>query len=293
MDTAGLLIAYATAPRKTASDVGDVGGPYAKTLAEEIMKPGVEAVTMFRNVQLKVKQTIGQDPWLSFPSLPAVYFAGTKPPENVELMFWASVKDSTIPAVLNTYLQRYPNGEFAPIAQAMIEHLERQLNAEQAAIEEQRKRQEEARKAAEVKRLEDEKQMRGAALVRERQRTQEIKDVAEAKRVEEQQRAEIGARTEELRKALDESAAAAQEQRLAAVKAAEEAKERAKTAALRSSTTDGTKALDQGAGDPANLARLMRMELKRVGCHSGPIDGTWSTAAKEALGKFANLTKQT
>src|SRR5215475_16054028 len=63
-DTAGLLIAYATAPRKTASDVGEGGGPYAKTLAEELMKPGIEAVTMFRNVQLKVKQTIGQDPWL-------------------------------------------------------------------------------------------------------------------------------------------------------------------------------------------------------------------------------------
>src|SRR5215468_8931769 len=108
-DTAGLLIAYATAPHKTASDVGSDGGPYAKALAEEMMKPGVEAVTMFRNVQLKVKQSIGQDPWLSFPSLPAVYFAGSKPPENLELTFWASVKDSTSPTVLKTYLERYPN----------------------------------------------------------------------------------------------------------------------------------------------------------------------------------------
>ena len=78
---------------------------------------------MFRNVQLKVKQTIGQDPWLSFPSLPAVYFAGAKPLENVELTFWASVKESTSPAVLSTYLQRYPNGEFASIARALIERL--------------------------------------------------------------------------------------------------------------------------------------------------------------------------
>ena len=113
-DTAGLLIAYATAPRKTASDVGDYGGPYAKALAEELMKPGIEAVTMFRNVQLRVKQTIGQDPWLSFPSLRAVYFAGSKPPENVELTFWTSVRDSANPTLVNTYLQRYPNGEFAP-----------------------------------------------------------------------------------------------------------------------------------------------------------------------------------
>jgi hypothetical protein len=61
------------------------------------MKPGIEAVTMFRNVQLRVKQTIGQDPWLSFPSLPALYFAGSKPPENLELTFWTSVRDSANP----------------------------------------------------------------------------------------------------------------------------------------------------------------------------------------------------
>lgn len=75
-NTAGLLIAYATAPNRTASDAGDGGGPYAKALADELLKPGVEAVTMFRNVQIRVKQAIGQDPWLSFPSLAAVYLAG-------------------------------------------------------------------------------------------------------------------------------------------------------------------------------------------------------------------------
>jgi hypothetical protein len=64
--TPGRLIAYATAQGKTASDIGDSGGPYAKALAAEILKPGVEAVTMFRNVQIRVKEDIGQDPWLSF-----------------------------------------------------------------------------------------------------------------------------------------------------------------------------------------------------------------------------------
>ena len=75
-NSSGLLIAYATAPKRTASDVGVGGGPYAKVLAEELVKPGVEAVSMFRSVQIRVKQSIGQDPWLTFPSLPAVYFAG-------------------------------------------------------------------------------------------------------------------------------------------------------------------------------------------------------------------------
>ncbi|MGO9483049.1 MAG: caspase domain-containing protein, partial [Rhodomicrobium sp.] len=78
-NAAGLLIAYATAPNRTASDAGDGGGPYAKALAEELLKPGVEAVTMFRNVQIRVKRAIGQDPWLSFPSLEPVYLAGREP----------------------------------------------------------------------------------------------------------------------------------------------------------------------------------------------------------------------
>jgi len=290
-DTAGLLIAYATAPRKTASDVGDDGGPYAKTLAEELRKPGIEAVTMFRNVQLRVKQTIGQDPWLSFPSLPAVYFAGTKPTENVELTFWAAVKDSTSSAALNIYLQRYPNGEFASIARALIERYERQLKAEQAALAEERRRHEELRVAVEVKSLEEAKHIREVALEEERKRAEETKDVVEMKRIEAQQRAELVARTEELRKAQEavqaarEVATAAEQQRLAAVKAAEEAKEAVKTAGLPSPISE------QVGKDPLALTRALQAELKRVGCDPGAVDGPWGKQAKEALAKFAQLAK--
>jgi uncharacterized caspase-like protein len=39
---AGMLIAYATAEGELASDVGSGAGPYAKVLAEEIVKPGVD-----------------------------------------------------------------------------------------------------------------------------------------------------------------------------------------------------------------------------------------------------------
>src|SRR5262245_47047411 len=225
-DTAGLLIAYATAPRKTASDVGDEGGPYAKTLAEELIKPGVEAVTMFRNVQLRVKQTIGQDPWLSFPSLPAVYFAGATPRENVELTFWNAVKDSTNSAVLNTYLQRYPKGEFATTARAQIERYDRQRASEQAAREEERKRQEEeVLKTAEV-----ERNTREAVLSQERKNAEEKNNVSQLRFLDEQQRAELAKRTADLHNALEEArlarevAKAAEGRRLAAVKAAEEAK---------------------------------------------------------------------
>jgi Caspase domain len=266
-DTSGLLIAYATAPKKTASDVGVGGSPYAKVLAEELVKPGIESVSMFRNVQIRVKQTIGQDPWLSFPSLPAVYFAGAKPPETVELTFWSSVKDSVDPAVLNTYLERYPNGEFAPIARALIEHYERQLKLELAAREGERKRQEEEMKAAEAKRLEEEQRDREVAFAEERKRAEEAKNTQETQRLER----EMLVRNEELRKALEDVRAAregakiAEEQRLAAVKAAE-------TAAKAAEQTIAAKRDAEKTGDPAKVAALPKLEQPSVG---SPFDGIW------------------
>lgn len=263
----GVMIAYATAPGKTASDAGDGGSVYAKTLAEEIIRPGVELVMMFRTVQLKVKEAIGQDPWLSFPTLPAVYFAGTKPaaltPEQqLELTFWLSVKDSTNPAVLATYLERYPNGEFAAIARTLTEHYDRKLKAEQAAQEEERKRKDEERKAAEVRRLEEERRMSEAAIAEKRKRAEEAKEAKggeEVRRLEEQQRAELFARTEELRKALEEArlareaAKAAEEQRVVAIKAAEEATKAANDAISLKRDTEKH-------SDPAKLAALPKLD---------------------------------
>jgi hypothetical protein len=75
-ESKGMLIAYATAPGETASDVGNKAGPYARAFAAELARRNVEAVALFRRVQIRVKEEIGQDPWLSFPALPVIYFDG-------------------------------------------------------------------------------------------------------------------------------------------------------------------------------------------------------------------------
>src|SRR5262249_54846806 len=72
----GMLIAYAAAEGELASDVGTSAGPYAKVLAEEVVKPGVEAVAMFRIVQRRVRAAIRQEPYLGFSALGDVYLAG-------------------------------------------------------------------------------------------------------------------------------------------------------------------------------------------------------------------------
>jgi hypothetical protein len=72
----GMLIAFATAQGQVASDVGEGAGPYARALAEEIVKPDVEAITVFRNVQLRLLDSTGQQPWTMWGPLTEVYFAG-------------------------------------------------------------------------------------------------------------------------------------------------------------------------------------------------------------------------
>jgi caspase domain-containing protein len=234
--TPGVMIAYATAPGRTASDIGQEGGPYARALSEEIVKPGAEALFMFRRVALRVNREIGQDPWISASTLPEVYFAGKKPegptPEQqLEMAFWASVKDNTDPQVLKTYLDRYPDGSFATAAHALMDQQEQRIKAEAAAREAQRKRAEEARKAAELKRKEEEKRARDARLAEERRHAEEAHNAAEVRRLEEQQRQEALLHAEELRKAYKEIETAkeavkiAEEQRIADMKALEEARQ--------------------------------------------------------------------
>jgi hypothetical protein len=139
-DTSGLLVAYATAPQQTASDSGVGGGPYAKVLAEELVKPGIEAVSMFRNVQIRVKQAIGQDPWLSFPSLPPVYLAGgpdaslprpaappaEQPRSSEAAEAWDRTKDTTNIAALEAFISRYGDTYYAELARAQLEIAKKQ-----------------------------------------------------------------------------------------------------------------------------------------------------------------------
>jgi len=135
--TPGVMVAYATAPGKTAADSGSGGGPYAKALAEELVKPGVEALTMFRRVALRVNRDIGQDPWMSASTLPEVYFAGepstATPAASARLSeaaeAWDRTKDATSSVVLEAFIARYKDTFYAELARARIQLLERQRAA--------------------------------------------------------------------------------------------------------------------------------------------------------------------
>ena len=58
---------------------------------------------------MRVKQAVGQDPWVTFPTLPIVYFAG-EPKQEVAKAPTASINlgDSQDPAELEAFLKRLP-----------------------------------------------------------------------------------------------------------------------------------------------------------------------------------------
>src|SRR5262245_11852520 len=133
----GMLIAYATAEGEVASDIGDGVGAYAKILSEELIRPDVEAVTMFRSVQLRVREAIKQEPWLSYGALNPVWFAGRKESlltnpsgattpqsqfsEAAEA--WDRTKETTNISVIEAFIARYRDTFFAELAKSRIEEL--------------------------------------------------------------------------------------------------------------------------------------------------------------------------
>jgi hypothetical protein len=67
-----MLVAFANREGLLTKDDGE----YAKVLADEILKPGIDAVTMFNNVQLRIGQDTGREPWIQKGGIRPVFFAG-------------------------------------------------------------------------------------------------------------------------------------------------------------------------------------------------------------------------
>lgn len=232
----GTLISFSTQPGNVAADGSGRNSPFAAALLNNISKVGDDLSSILINVRNDVMKATArkQVPWEN-SALTAKFYFVLPPPsgpsnEQIELEFWASVKDSANPEVLRTYLSKYPQGAFTPVAEALIKQFEQQMEAARATREEERKRQEEENKTAELRRMEEERKLQAASLADERRRAEDRKNTAEVQRLEQQRRTEELQHAQELRKALEEiraareAAKAAEEQRLAALHAADDAR---------------------------------------------------------------------
>jgi hypothetical protein len=140
----GTLIAYATAPGKTAND-GDSGhGLYTSELIAAIDVSGIKVEDVFKRVRIRVMDRSNnyQTPWESSSLTGDFYFDGppaadsptpqvaTPAPQggasaDREVVLWTSVKDSKNPALIQTYLDQFPQGTFAGAARVLIDDLKK------------------------------------------------------------------------------------------------------------------------------------------------------------------------
>jgi hypothetical protein len=136
--TNGLFVAFSTSPNTTASDVGDSGGPYARILAEELVRPGQTQLDLFQNVKERVSSlTGGQTPWESNGLVKRFYLGrapdtSTTPPpsHNEAAQAWQMIQFATDPNIFKKYVELYPKAPQAGKASARIRELEKVTTAE-------------------------------------------------------------------------------------------------------------------------------------------------------------------
>jgi uncharacterized caspase-like protein/lipoprotein NlpI len=125
----GSFIAYSTAPGDVAEDGSGANSPYTTALAEAMTKQGASINDVFQAVRGKVLAATDkkQVPWDSSSLTAPFYFvpaAAAAPatsnavdPKAIELAFWDAIKNSKSAEDYQAYLEKYPDGDFAPLAQ--------------------------------------------------------------------------------------------------------------------------------------------------------------------------------
>lgn len=140
----GTLIAYATAPGSVAADGAERNGIYTKHLLQSLQQPDSDIARVFSRVRAAVVRETGgrQIPWESTSLIGDFYFNAvqmsdtahaplrTEPQQisalALEISYWESVQQSKNGADFESYLSKYPNGQYAQLAHNRIEALLRQ-----------------------------------------------------------------------------------------------------------------------------------------------------------------------
>jgi uncharacterized caspase-like protein len=135
MDAPGqTILAYATSPGNVASDGEGSNGLYTENLLRELKVPEAKIEDIFKRVRLGVRRKTkgAQIPWESTSLEEDFWFLPPKELKQAsesekqarfdeELKIWESAKASRSAAALEGYLRRYPNGEFAELAQLELD----------------------------------------------------------------------------------------------------------------------------------------------------------------------------
>jgi hypothetical protein len=132
-----ILVAYAAREGAVAADGEGANSPYTAALLEHIETPGLDVRLLFGKVRDDVVSATGgeQEPYIyeslggDVLTLANADATATEPPATAEpsvdreALYWSGVKDSTDPVLIQSYLDRYPDGEFSVLARAKLASL--------------------------------------------------------------------------------------------------------------------------------------------------------------------------
>jgi len=129
----GTLISFSTQPGNVALDGTGRNSPYTAALVKHIRMPGNDLPSILISVRNDVILSTGrqQVPWEHSAMTARFFFtelAGAAE-QKAELELWQSVRKSMDPKVVGTYLEKYPNGDYATAAQVLVTSIEEQGKA--------------------------------------------------------------------------------------------------------------------------------------------------------------------
>jgi len=293
-----MLIAYSAKAGSTAADGDGKNSPFTIALSKHLTTPGLDVRRAFGFVRDDVLKTTSnrQEPFVygslggeDVPLVPAKGVPVTSAPAPAPNPQAEARRDYELALqignrnALNAFLAQYPDGFYASLAKLQLEKIATE-EARVAATEKARlAEQERAKLAAE-----------GA------QKAQQAKADADAKAAEQ---ARIAA--ERAKQVAQEQAAEAERKRVAteaqgADKAPDNNTVADNAAASRASASPsmaekpqdekGEKAVNLAAltsgPPPAELAKSVQAELRRVGCLTASADGEWNAASQRSMAMF-------
>jgi uncharacterized caspase-like protein len=284
-----MLIAYSAKAGSTALDGDAKNSPFTMALAKHLTTPGLDVRRAFGFVRDEVLKITSyrQEPFvygsLGGDDVPLVPVKATASPANPQADIrrdYELAQQVGNKAALNAFLAQYPDGFYAELARSQLA----KLGAEDARVA-----------ATERARLAEQERARLAA--EGAQKGQQAKAEADAKAAEQARIAaekakqvaqEQVAAAEQKRTAIETSAAGkALENKASENKVVADNKAADQVAAGPAEKTQSTNvaALSDGSA-PADLAKSVQIELRRVGCLTAAVDGEWNSASQRSLALF-------
>ena len=125
------LIVYAAKEGTVALDGDGRNSPFTQAFLKHLPEPGLEVSLLFRKVRDDVlTQTAGRQEPFTYGSLSSQLFYFTPPKavnvdvgKSVEIAYWAEVETSKSEVLIQSYIRRYPQGQFVDQAKKLIAEL--------------------------------------------------------------------------------------------------------------------------------------------------------------------------